>query len=110
MSSLLEILKTKFDVIIVDTPPVLPVSDPSILAPKMDATVIVYEIGRTSREALLRTKIQLESADAKLVGVILNNTQPQSEGMSPYPYYYRYRYRYYKKEEGDQDKKRSVHT
>ena len=108
MSSLLEILKTKFDVILFDSAPVLPVSDPSIIAPKMDATVIVYEIGRTSREALLRTKIQLESAGAKLTGVILNNTQPQSEGISPYPYYYRYRYRYYKKEEDLQGKQKNI--
>ena len=97
MAILIEKLKNRFDAIIFDTPPVLPVTDASILAPKMDAVVLVYEIGRTSREALIRAKIQLESAGAKIAGVVLNHTQPQTEAITTYPYY-RYHYRYGEKE------------
>ncbi|MBN1527387.1 MAG: polysaccharide biosynthesis tyrosine autokinase [Candidatus Omnitrophica bacterium] len=97
MSILIEKLKNRFDAIIFDVPPVLPVTDASILAPKMDAVVLVYEIGRTSREALIRAKIQLESAGAKIAGVVLNHTQPQTEAITTYPYY-RYHYRYGEKE------------
>ena len=95
MDQLIETLKAQFDVIFFDVPPVLPVTDASILASKMDCTVIAYEIGRTSREALLRTKVQLESVGAKIAGVVLNHTRAQTEAFSSYPYYYRAKYGYY---------------
>ncbi|HOW42463.1 MAG TPA: polysaccharide biosynthesis tyrosine autokinase [Candidatus Omnitrophota bacterium] len=91
-------LKNRFDVVIFDSPPVLPVTDASILAAKVDACVLVYEIGRTSRDALLRAKLQLESMGAKLAGVVLNHINPQTESLYAYPYYYHYRYRYYGKD------------
>jgi capsular exopolysaccharide synthesis family protein len=98
MDNLISSLKKQFDVIIFDMPPVLPVTDASILAPKVDCVVIVYEIGRTSREALMRTKVQLESVGAKISGVVLNHTQAQTEAISSYPYYH-YKYKYYGKDE-----------
>lgn len=103
MRDMIDKLKTKFDVIIFDSPPVLPVTDASILAPNMDCVVLVYEIGRTSREALMRAKVQMESAGAKIAGVILNHTRPQTESISAYPYYH-YRYRYYGRDEGQDGK------
>jgi polysaccharide biosynthesis transport protein len=89
---IIEKLKARFDVVIFDSPPVLPVTDSSLLAPKMDCVVLVYEIGRTSREGLMRAKVQLESSGAKIAGVVLNHTQTQTEGISPYPYYHKYKY------------------
>lgn len=85
-------MRDEFDVVFFDSPPVLPVADASILAPKMDATVLCYEIGRTSRHALGRAKAQLEAVDAKMAGIILNHIQPETEAVEVYPYYYRYRY------------------
>lgn len=98
IKAMVERLKNRFDVIIFDAPPVLPVTDASLLAPGMDAVVLVYEIGRTSREALVRTKIQLESVGAKIRGVILNHTQPETEGIAAYPYY-KYKYKYAAKDQ-----------
>jgi tyrosine-protein kinase Etk/Wzc len=95
LAPLIEKLRSRFDIIIFDVPPVLPVTDASILAPRMDCVVIVYEMGKMSREALLRTKIQLESVGGKISGVVLNHTKPQVEAAGSYPYYYRYKYRYY---------------
>jgi polysaccharide biosynthesis transport protein len=94
---IIEKLKSRFDVVILDAPPVLPVTDSSLLAPKVDCVVLVYEIGRTSREGLMRAKVQLESAGAKIAGVVLNHTQAQTEDISPYPYYHKYKY--YRKDE-----------
>lgn len=105
MPDLIAKFKSQFDVVIFDSPPVLPVTDASVLAPKVDCVVIVYEIGRTSREALMRTKTQLESIGSKVAGVILNNTRPQTEAISSYPYYYHYKYKYYSKEETDKEHK-----
>jgi Mrp family chromosome partitioning ATPase/uncharacterized protein involved in exopolysaccharide biosynthesis len=98
ITNFIEQFKSRFDAVIFDTPPVLLVTDANILAPKMDCVVVVYEIGRTSREALVRTKIQLESVGAKIAGVVLNNTRTQTENIASYPYYH-YKYRYYGKEE-----------
>jgi capsular exopolysaccharide synthesis family protein len=105
MTKLVEDLKNRFDVIIFDAPPVLSVTDASLIAPRMDSVVIAYEIGRTSREALLRSKIQLESLGAKVAGVILNHTKAQTEGITPY-HYYHYKYTY-KTEEGREKKRRT---
>ena len=91
---MIEELKRKFDVIVFDSPPVLPVTDASLLASKVDSVVLCYEIGRTARAALVRAKTQLESVGAKISGVVLNHITPQTEAMAPYPYYYRYKYRY----------------
>lgn len=101
MGQMIDTLRAQFDVIIFDAPPVLPVTDASVLASKVDCTVIAYEIGRTSREALQRTKIQLESVGAKIAGVVLNHTRPQTEAISSYPYYYKSKYGYYKNDEKD---------
>jgi Mrp family chromosome partitioning ATPase len=97
MGNLIKELRDKFDVILFDSPPVLPVTDAVLLASKVDGVILCYEVGRTSRDALARAKIQLESAGAKIVGLILNHTVPQSAAI--YPYYYSYKYRYYEKGE-----------
>lgn len=95
LPKLIEELKKRFDVIFFDSPPALLVTDAGLLASKMDGVVLCYEIGKIAREALLRAKIQLESAGAKISGVVLNHIAPQTEAMTPYPYYYRYKYKYY---------------
>jgi Mrp family chromosome partitioning ATPase len=91
LTNLIQTLKEKFDIVMFDSPPVLPVTDASLLAPKMDSVALVYEIGRTSREALIRSKAQLESVGAKITGVILNHTKPETEVISVY-HSYRYQY------------------
>ncbi len=96
---IIETLRSRFDVIIFDAPPVLPVTDASLLALKVDTVIIVHEIGKTSRDALLRTKIQLETVGAKISGIILNHINPQTEALTTYPYYSHYKYRYYGKPE-----------
>ncbi|KPJ67011.1 MAG: hypothetical protein AMJ43_06320 [Coxiella sp. DG_40] len=95
LPKLIEELKKRFDVIFFDSPPALLVTDAGLLASKVDGVVLCYEIGKIARDALLRAKIQLESAGAKISGVVLNHIAPQTEAMTPYPYYYRYKYKYY---------------
>jgi capsular exopolysaccharide synthesis family protein len=99
MSVLTDELRKDFDIVIFDSPPILPVSDVSIFGPKADAVIIVYQVGKTSRSALQRAKKQMESVGAKLKGIVLNCLNPQVEMNRPY--YYRH-YRYYgKREEKD---------
>ncbi|MFH1772359.1 MAG: GNVR domain-containing protein [Candidatus Omnitrophota bacterium] len=107
MADLLDKLKKTYDVILLDTPPVLPVADASILAPKVDGVLLCYEIGRTSRQALLRAKSQLETAKAKIIGIALNHIKPEIEFTNIDPYYYRYRYTSYppKEKKGKKEQK-----
>jgi len=95
-------LKRDFDLILVDSPPVLPIADASIIAPLVDNVLIVYEIGKTARQALMRAKVQIESTGGQITGVILNNIRSQIEyTMLTYPYYYKYKYRY-KQDKGEE--------
>lgn len=88
-------LKDKYDVIIMDSSPVLAVSDTSILVPKVDGVFLVYRAGATSRIALRRAKVQIESAaksKSVLKGIILNNVSPDVSADSYYYYYSRSKY------------------
>ena len=92
---LIEQVKKDFDMVLIDSPPVLPIADASILAPLVDNVLIVYEIGKTARQALMRAKIQIESTGGHISGVVLNNIRSQIEyTMLTYPYYYKYKYNY----------------
>jgi capsular exopolysaccharide synthesis family protein len=101
MAPLLEKLREKFDFILIDSPPVLAVADTSILAPKTDGTILVYRIGKTSRNVLNRAKAQIIESGALVKGIVLNNISPQVEMRYGYYYHYKYYGKYYgeKKEE-----------
>ncbi|MFH0940401.1 MAG: polysaccharide biosynthesis tyrosine autokinase [Candidatus Omnitrophota bacterium] len=103
LQQLVDDARKDFDLVLFDSPPILPIADATILAPRMDSVILVYEIGRTARQALLRAKVQIESTGAKLAGVILNNIRPQTQSiMFSYPYYYKYKY----EEAKDKDSKK----
>ena len=93
-------LKTKYDFIVVDSPPVLPVPDTIILSRKIaDKLYLVYRAGYTSRIAILRAKEQLDMMKTVPSGLILNSTTPESQLVSDYYHHY-YHYRYYSEDEG----------
>lgn len=100
MSDLIKELKKRFDIVLFDAPPVLPVTDACLLASQVDSVILCYEIGRTARNTLIRAKAQLESMDAKISGIVLNHIKLQTETRESYPHYYRY----YGKEETDKKK------
>ena len=85
-----------YDHIIYDSPPVLPVADPVIMAARMDAVALVVLAGVSSRDALAHVVRRLQQVKARVVGAILNRADLASQ-----PYYYGYSYkRYY----GDEEK------
>ncbi|MBI4456237.1 MAG: polysaccharide biosynthesis tyrosine autokinase [Acidobacteria bacterium] len=83
-----------FDVILIDTSPILPVTDASILAPKVDGVILSYQIGRIGREVLKRSKLRLEALGCKVWGVIMNDIQAEIDYQRSDYHYYSYRYRY----------------
>lgn len=96
LNETLNYFKNRYEIILMDTSPILAVSEPSILVPKTDGILLVYRAGFTSRLALRRAKSQIESLKGKgsLSGVILNNITPEI-GMDTYYYYSK---RYYDRE------------
>lgn len=104
MGSLITEFRDNFNVILFDSPPSLAITDASIIAPLLDGVIIVYEMGRTARAALLRAKIQLQSVGANVLGVALNHIKPESYVTAGYyPYYYHYKYKYADKEKGEKE-------
>jgi capsular exopolysaccharide synthesis family protein len=89
MAELLKDLSERFEHVIIDSPPVLVVTDGTILAGLVDGVVLVAESGRTHRAGLMRTRAILENAGARILGVVLNKLDMQREG------YYGYGYGYY---------------
>ncbi len=77
-------MKFYYDLIIVDSPPVIPVSDPMLLAQEVDGVVLVVKAGATQREVVSRATEILRSQSRKLLGVVMNNMNGQL------PYYYDY--------------------
>jgi capsular exopolysaccharide synthesis family protein len=76
------------DIVIVDCPPVLPVTDAVLTATSMDATLMVVSSGTTTGKDLSRALEVLAQVDAPVVGVVLNALETNTG------YRYRYRYRY----------------
>lgn len=72
MADLLEELKKAYEYVILDSPPVLVVTDAQILANKSDGIVMVVSSGKTSKGGALRAKELLDKAKASLLGVVVN--------------------------------------
>lgn len=75
----LEELRQRYDVVLIDTPPVLPVADPLIVARAIDGVVAVSRVGRTTRGQLQRTISQLRRAGARIFGVVLNEVDERGD-------------------------------
>ena len=96
-------LKNRFDIILLDSPPVIAVTDAAVLAPLVDGVLLVVNSGGTQREALIRASELLAHVDARVLGVLLNNIQVNQVYGSYYYYYY---YHYYYGQDGGRKKKR----
>ncbi|MGY0411186.1 CpsD/CapB family tyrosine-protein kinase [Lacticaseibacillus paracasei] len=70
MIQLLTWARTNFDIIVLDAPPVLAVSDVQVLVPKTDGVVVVANMGKTLKGDLRRTVEVLKLADAKILGTV----------------------------------------
>ena len=75
-------VKFYYDVVIVDSPPVVPVSDTLFLCSEVEAILLVILAGETPQQVVFRAKELLTNAKAQITGVIVNNA------MDVLPYYY----------------------
>lgn len=90
MSWLLDGLGRKFDVVIIDTPPILPVTDPLVLATQATGVVVVVRLGETSRERLQRALTALRNLDTPVLGLVGNGAT--AAGDAAYGYGSKYGY------------------
>ena len=91
MDRLLERLRQSYDYIILDTPPVNMVTDTVVLAPKVDGVLFVVRAGASERPAVIQAVDQLEYAQAKILGFVLNGVDLENTGYG----YKKYRYKKY---------------
>jgi len=96
MAELLEEWKSEFDQIILDLPPGLAVTDPVMLSPLADAVIVATRSGHTHRDALRRLTAILARANARVVGIVLNAFDPNTQ-------YYGHYYGDYDGYYGDED-------
>ena len=89
-------LQENFDLVLVDSPPVLPVTDAMVLSKYVDGTLLVVAAGQTRRTELQRTAERFAQAKAPVVGLVLNEVTKQSGYAGGYGYGYGYGYGTYK--------------
>lgn len=81
------LLAAGYDHIVYDSPPVLAVSDPVIVASAVEATVLVARAGRTPRESLKRAAEKFAQAGVKPIGVVLNDLDTRHPSYGAYAAY-----------------------
>ncbi|MBN1996281.1 polysaccharide biosynthesis tyrosine autokinase [candidate division KSB1 bacterium] len=102
MKNLLSDARGKYGMILIDTPPIIAVTDPSVLSPLVDGVILVIRSGVTQREAVVRAIDQLRRVEAPLLGILLNDLKVGDMYGSYYYYYY-----YYYDSDGEKKKHRS---
>ena len=101
MKDLLKMLSERYDHILIDSPPLIHVTDPVILSSLVDGVILVVHGGKSSRAVAQRARQELATVGAKVFGVVLNNVDMRREGYDEY-YYQRY-YSNYGQEGADQE-------
>lgn len=89
MKDLLRIAEERYDHILIDSPPLISVTDPVILSTLVQGVVLVVQGGRGKRPIIRRARQELTNVGAKIFGVVLNNVDVEGEGYDDY-YYSRY--------------------
>lgn len=90
---LLDAMAARADIVLIDTPPLLPVTDAAVLAARADATLLVVSAGRSTRKQTRRAIEILERVDSKPTGIIVNRI-PERGASFYYGYDYSYGYSY----------------
>ena len=89
-SKLIKETRNGYDYVLIDTPPIISMSDASIAAKQCDGAILVIESEAVSRREALKAKDQLEKSGCKLLGAVLNKVDMKKE-----KYYNKYNSYYY---------------
>lgn len=105
MSNLVDQLEHDWEMILFDSPPLVAVTDASMVSAEIDGVAMVIKAGQTEKSAVDRALDTLSNVQAPLIGVILNGASQQSLG-GKYSYYYSYYQYYYADADGKKKRKR----
>lgn len=75
MKELLKTVKTNFDYIIIDLPPVMPVTDPCVIGSMIDGMLMVIKAGRTQRQLVIHARNLLQQAKVKILGYVMTHIE-----------------------------------
>lgn len=92
MHRLLEVLEKQYDFVIIDSPPVLSVTDAVVLGAIAGSTLVVVRADKSRKDELKQVVERLDDVNAKVAGVVLNSLKSGSEG---HDFYYYYKDSYY---------------
>lgn len=90
MKKIISHVRTQYDYILIDMPPVLAVTDAAIMGSKVDGVMLVVKSGAISPEEAKMAKTKLEQGGAHILGVVLNEVPRRQHGSYGYEYYYYY--------------------
>ncbi len=92
-------LKSKYDIVFIDTPPLVGISDSSIIAKETDGAILVVQYRKYPRDMLVKAKNMIESLGVKAVGAVLNNINIMRDDY--YYYYHSYYSDYYRSSQSE---------
>jgi Mrp family chromosome partitioning ATPase len=98
MREMVKSLPSRFDYVVIDSPPVAAFADSLILSSLVEGVIIVVKGGATPREVAQRTKAHLQSVGANILGVVVNQIKLQ-----PHDYYYYSNYSRYYYQDSDEE-------
>lgn len=87
IGDVLQELCDQFDYVLVDSPPMLAVSDPSTIATLVEGVLLTFDIEKTPRHAVMRAREQLQKIEANIVGVVVNQVETRKRGLYGYGNY-----------------------
>ena len=97
---LLNVIRDRYDLVLIDSPPLLAVTDPCMVATRADGVLLTVRIIKDGRPDVERAKEILDTLDAKVLGVAVSGVDgPAGYGYKYYQYDRKYQYGYYKKDE-----------
>lgn len=99
INELVQSLKSKYDIVIFDTPPLVGISDSAVIAKEMDGVVMVVQYRKYPRDMIVRAKQMLDTLGVEQVGVVLNNINIMRDDYYYYYHSYYSNYYYYRSEE-----------
>jgi polysaccharide biosynthesis transport protein len=104
MSGLLSYVRTEFDTVLIDTPPMLQMPDARVLGRMADKVIMVIRSGHTTKDAGVAAAQRFSEDGTKILGTILNDWNPRSAPNGYYGYYSKYYSKYYKPQKPSSDK------
>ena len=90
LPDMLRAARSSYDVIIIDTPPILAVSDPAIISPHIDGLLLVVRMGKNKRAAAERAREMIDAHGIRLYGVIINDVDYSTDDSVAYSQYDKY--------------------